>query len=147
MAIWRLLGEADLTSASEIWDITCKFGEQDSLHPNGHKGVDFALPEGTQLKSVVEGNVEVVRDEGSISFGKSVRIRTDDGRLVIYAHLRDMAVSVGERVEFGEVIGHSGNTGHSTGPHLHFQVNINGKPINPMPTIYEGAMRKAVGGK
>jgi murein DD-endopeptidase MepM/ murein hydrolase activator NlpD len=88
--------------------------------------------------------VEVVKDEGSISFGKSVRIRTPDGRLVIYGHLHDFTVKQGNTVHFGDTIGHSGNTGNSTGPHLHFQVNINGKPVNPMPTIYEGMAHKAI---
>lgn len=138
--------EPDAILAAGIWDITTHFGDIDSVHPTPHKGVDFAVPEGTPIKSVVEGNVEIVKDEGNTSFGKSVRIRTGDGRLVIYGHLSSMDVHVGEHVDFGEVIGKSGNTGHSTGPHLHFQVNINGKPIDPMPTIYGGMMHKATAG-
>ena len=89
----------------------------------------------------------MVRDEGNTSFGKSVRIRSDDGRLLIYGHLQDCVARQGDTVHFGDVIGHSGSTGRSTGPHLHFQVNINGKPINPMPTIYAGMARKLAGGQ
>lgn len=131
-------------ASSPPWTITCEYGETDSLHPSGHKGVDFALPNGTELKSVVEGTVEVARDEGDVSYGKSVRIKTDDGKLVIYGHLSDMAVKPGDHIEFGEVIGHSGNTGRSTGPHLHFQVNRNGTAINPMPTIWTASLKKAL---
>jgi murein DD-endopeptidase MepM/ murein hydrolase activator NlpD len=133
-------------AASPIWTVTSEYGSIDSAHPTPHKGVDFAVPQGTPLKSVVEGTVEVVKDEGNVSYGKSVRIRTDDGRLVIYGHLSDMAVRVGEHVDFGEVIGKSGNTGGSTGPHLHFEVKINGKSIDPNPTLWEGTMKKALSG-
>ncbi len=147
-AVWKILVEQDVTFASSLpWTITTEYGEIDEVHRTPHKGIDFAVPQGTPIKAVVEGNVEVVRDEGNISFGKSVRIRTDDGRLTIYAHLSQPKVHVGQHVEFGDVIGNSGNTGNSTGPHLHFQVNINGKPVNPMPTIVQGMAHKLVGGR
>lgn len=131
-------------AASPPWTITTEYGEVDRVHTTPHKGIDYAVPEGTPIKSIVDGKVEVVKDEGNISFGKSVRIRTPDGKLVIYGHLKDWTVRPGQEVHFGDVIGHSGNTGRSTGPHLHFQVNINGKPVNPHPTIWEGMMRKAL---
>lgn len=130
-------------AASPPWTITTHFHEIDSVHSVPHNGIDFAVPEGTPIHSVTDGTVEIVRDEGNISFGRSVRIRTADGRLVIYGHLHDWAVRRGMQVHFGDVLGHSGNTGHSTGPHLHFQVNINGRAIDPEPTIMEGVMRKA----
>lgn len=136
--------EADVTYAASLpWTITTHFGDIDSVHPTPHKGVDFALPEGTPLKSIVGGKVTVV-DEGNISFGKSVRISAPDGRYVIYGHMHDFTVQSGATVHFGDTIGHSGTTGNSTGPHLHFQVNINGKPVDPMPTIYEGMLHKAI---
>lgn len=132
-------------AASPPWTVTTHWHEIDSVHSIPHNGVDFAVPEGTPIHSVTDGTVEIVRNEGHTSFGKSVRIRTGDGRLCIYGHLHDWTVHQGEHIHFGEVIGHSGNTGHSTGPHLHFQVNINGKPVNPEPTIMEGVMRKKGG--
>jgi murein DD-endopeptidase MepM/ murein hydrolase activator NlpD len=131
-------------AASPPWTITTEYGEIDGVHHTPHNGIDYAVPEGTPIKSIVDGRVEIVKDEGNISFGKSVRIRTPDGKLVIYGHLKDWTVRPGQVVHFGDVIGHSGNTGHSTGPHLHFQVNINGKPVDPHPTIWEGMMRKAL---
>lgn len=140
---WVIFSHIDIAEASAPWTITTHFGDIDSVHSTPHKGIDFALPQGTPVKSVTDGTVEVIRNEGNISFGKSVRIRTSDGRLCIYGHLRDWTVQQGTKVHFGDVIGHSGTTGHSTGPHLHFQVNLNGKPINPEPTIMEGVMRKA----
>ncbi|MES9684299.1 M23 family metallopeptidase [Gottfriedia acidiceleris] len=60
-----------------------------------------------------------MKDEGKVSFGKSVRIRTDDGRLLIYTHLNKFHVKVGDKVKFGDKIAESGTSGHSTGPHLH----------------------------
>jgi murein DD-endopeptidase MepM/ murein hydrolase activator NlpD len=143
-AIWKLLVEHDVVYAASLpWTITTHFGDIDSVHHTPHKGVDFAVPEGTPIHSVTDGTVEVVRDEGNVSFGRSVRVRTPDGKLVIYGHLHDWTVQQGTHIHFGDVLGHSGNTGHSTGPHLHFQVNINGTPVNPEPTIMEGVMRKA----
>jgi murein DD-endopeptidase MepM/ murein hydrolase activator NlpD len=114
----------------------------DKVHHSPHKGIDYALPSGTPIKSIVEGRVEV-RNEGTKSYGKSVRIHTTGNRIIIYGHLRDCSVRTGDNVRFGTVIGHSGNTGRSTGPHLHFEVRINGKAINPEPTIWEGMARKA----
>jgi len=96
----------------------------------------------TPITSITDGTVEIVKDEGKVSFGKSLR-RTDDGRLLIYAHLNKFHVKVGGKVKFGDKIAESGTSGHSTGPHLHFQVNINGKPVNPEPTIIEAIKRMA----
>jgi murein DD-endopeptidase MepM/ murein hydrolase activator NlpD len=141
-----LLDPTEVLASSPPWTVTTEYGAIDQYHTTPHKGVDLALREGTPVKTIVEGDVIGVRDEGSISFGKSVRIKCPDGSIAIYGHLSSMDVHVGEHVEFGDVIGKSGNTGRSYGGHLHFQVNINGKPINPMPTIYRGAVRKALGG-
>lgn len=105
--------------------------------------MDFAVPMSTPITSITDGTVEIVKDEGKVSFGKSVRIRTDDGRLLIYAHLNKFHVKVGDKVKFGEKIAESGTSGHSTGPHLHFQVNISGKPVDPEPTIMEAIKRMA----
>lgn len=129
----------DTASAYNLWDITARFGEVSQIHPNGHTGVDFAVPVETPMKSVVNGTVERVRDTGDVGYGKSVQIRTSDGRLVIYAHLNEWFVQKGDIVKIGDVIAESGNTGRSTGAHLHLQVNDkNGVPINPMPTIIHG---------
>jgi murein DD-endopeptidase MepM/ murein hydrolase activator NlpD len=131
----------DAVAASPPWTITSEYGEVSPLHPKGHKGLDFAVPMNTPITSITDGTVEVVKDEGNVSFGKSVRIRTDDGKLLIYAHLNEWNVKVGDKVKFGQEIARSGTSGHSTGPHLHFQVNINGKPVDPEPIIMDAITR------
>jgi murein DD-endopeptidase MepM/ murein hydrolase activator NlpD len=134
-------------AASPPWTITTEYAEIDSVHTKPHKGIDFALPEGTPIKSVTEGTVISTRDYGNVNLGKSVMIQSGD-KVVMYGHLADQLVEVGDKIDFGETIGISGNTGRSTGPHLHFQVTINGKPIDPRPTIWQGMMKKAlVGGE
>jgi murein DD-endopeptidase MepM/ murein hydrolase activator NlpD len=137
---------SEVASAYGMWDITAPFGNVSHIHPNGHTGVDFAIPADTPLKSVVDGTVEKVRDTGNVGYGKSVQIRTPDGRLVIYAHLNDFNVSVGDYVREGQIIGESGSTGRSTGNHLHFEVREGGKSINPMPTIMDGRVNKLIDG-
>ena len=62
-------------------------------------------------------------------------IQHDDGKVTLYGHNSKLAVSVGQRVEKGQVVSKIGSTGNSTGPHLHFEVRINGKHVNPVPYI------------
>lgn len=97
-----------------------KFGEYAEVRGNApHTGIDLAMPEGTQLRSLFNGTVEKVFDGGKI--GNGVSIKLDDGSAnTIYGHMKQVNVHVGERVHSGELIGLSGNTGNSTGPHLHF---------------------------
>lgn len=141
---WTVMNHDIASAASHIWEITANYGDVSHIHPKGHTGVDFAIPSNTPLKAVVDGTIEKVRDTGDIGYGKSVQIRTDDGRLVIYAHLNDWNVQHGQTVKVGDIIGHSGNTGRSTGPHLHFQVNKGGQPINPMSTILKGKINQLI---
>jgi murein DD-endopeptidase MepM/ murein hydrolase activator NlpD len=133
-------------SAYSLWDITAHYQDVSHIHPNGHTGVDFAIPENTPLKAIVDGTVEQTRDTGEMGYGKSVQIRTSDGRLVIYGHMNDFNVKVGDKVNVGDIIGQSGNTGRSTGAHLHLQINVNGKPIDPMTTIMDGTVNKLISG-
>ena len=133
---------SDPASAYSLWDISANYGDVSHIHPNGHTGCDFVIPVGTELKSVVNGVVEKVRDTGEVGYGKSVQIRTPDGRLVIYGHLSEFNVNVGDKVRVGDIIAESGNTGRSTGAHLHFEVRKNGESINPMPTLMDGKVNK-----
>lgn len=86
-------------------------------HP--HTGIDLAMPEGTTLRSIGNGVVDKVFS-GNTSIGKGVSIRMPDGSHTLYGHLSEVKAHVGERIHAGEIIGISGNTGNSTGPHLHF---------------------------
>lgn len=118
------------------YPISAGFGEIDSVHKIPHKGIDIAMPEGIPLHSLAEGIVSRVNDEGMFSFGKSVRIRFNDGTEVIYGHLSKINVKAHEHVDAGQIIGFSGNTGHSTGPHLHLQLmSSNGQLIDPTPIV------------
>lgn len=101
------------------YPITQRFGEKDTSA--FHTGVDYALPEGTAVVAAEMGTVW--RCEWDFSgYGNMVLIRHGDGSGSLYGHLSHWVVSVGQVVKKGEVIGFSGNTGNSTGPHLHFEV-------------------------
>lgn len=93
-----------------------------------HSGIDFAMPEGTKLRSIFDGTVEKVFSGGNI--GNGVSIKTDHGN-TIYGHMSEVDVHVGDKIHSGDLIGLSGNTGNSTGPHLHFGMKENGHFVDP----------------
>lgn len=111
--------------------ITSKYGAIDSVHKTPHKGVDFAVPEGTELYAPFQGIVEKVVDFGDKSLGKAVYVKIGEGKSYVMGHLSKPLVEQGQEVKIGDVIGLSGNTGHSTGPHLHYGVIENGKAVDP----------------
>lgn len=95
-----------------------------------HKGIDWAVPIGT---TVVASNTGTVTKAGWASgYGYAVYIKHADGRETRYAHLSKVLVKAGQTVEQGQRIALSGNTGRSTGPHLHFEIRINGSAVNPL---------------
>jgi septal ring factor EnvC (AmiA/AmiB activator) len=101
-----------------------------------HAGTDFAGPIGTPIYSTADG---VITHAGwSSGYGRLIKIRHDFGIETRYAHLNAMDVRVGQRVSRGERIGAMGNSGRSTGPHLHYEVRVNGNPVNPMTYIRAG---------
>jgi len=112
--------------------ITQQFGETEfskstnAYNGKGHNGVDFRATTGTKILSAQSGTVEGVGNTdlvpGCFSYGKWVLVRHDNGLSSLYAHLSLIKAVPGQRVANGEVIGYSGNTGFSTGPHLHFGV-------------------------
>lgn len=94
-----------------------------------HKGIDWACPTGTAVKASCAG---VVTSAGwSSGYGYCVRIKHPDGRETRYAHLSKILVKTGQSVKQGEKIALSGNTGRSTGPHVHFEILINGTQVDP----------------
>ncbi|MBN1950813.1 MAG: peptidoglycan DD-metalloendopeptidase family protein [Bacteroidales bacterium] len=94
-----------------------------------HKGVDLRAPLGTDVIATGDGVViEAVEKEG---WGKLIIIRHDESTESYYAHLDDFTVNSGDPVRAGQVIGHVGNTGYSTGPHLHYEVRIKSEPVDP----------------
>lgn len=98
-----------------------------------HQGVDFALAPGTPVHASGAGKVVMAGDEGR--YGLTIEIDHGAGVKTRYAHLQDVKVHWGEKVTAGEVIATSGNTGASTGPHLHFEVWKDNKPQNPATVL------------
>jgi murein DD-endopeptidase MepM/ murein hydrolase activator NlpD len=97
-----------------------------------HKGIDVALPVGTPLKAVMDGVVIASGiGSGARSYGEYVQIEHKGGKSTLYAHMSVRLVKIGDRVVKGQIIGLSGNTGFSTGPHLHFELRVNGAHTNP----------------
>jgi murein DD-endopeptidase MepM/ murein hydrolase activator NlpD len=97
-----------------------------------HNGTDFAAPRGTPIMAAGAGVVERANRFGS--FGNYIRIQHTNGYETAYAHLQGFARGIrsGARVQQGQIIGYVGTTGRSTGPHLHYEVHLNGRPTNPM---------------
>lgn len=100
-----------------------------------HTGVDFAVSQGTSIHAADSGTVLI--SEWWSGYGNCVIIDHGGGVWTLYGHIREggLKVSAGEKVERGQVIAESGSTGRSTGPHLHFEVRIDGKAVNPMPYL------------
>jgi len=110
--------------------ITTYFGQRGAFQ-RYHTGIDLAAPHGTPVVAAKDGQVQVA---GWSSFGYGFHVILDHGGGVetLYAHLSRIAVRPGEWVEAGQVVGYVGSTGWSTGPHLHFEVRVNGVPRNPL---------------
>ena len=108
-----------------------KFGYS-SWRGRNHNGIDYPLPEGTPISVIQPGTVADAgfRDNG---YGNQVKVNHPGGVSSFYAHLSSINVASGQKIDPGTVIGKIGTTGHSTGPHLHFEVDVNGKASNPEP--------------
>lgn len=124
---------ASLTSAlGNPYCITQYFGNTAfsrttaAYNGHGHNGIDLGIPIGTKILSALSGTVLGVGNTdavgGCYSWGKWVMVRHNNGLATLYAHLSQISVSQGQTVNTGQIVGYSGNTGFSTGPHLHFSV-------------------------
>ena len=113
--------------------ITSKFGNRN--HPvlkavKFHRGVDIAVSVGTPVYSGIKGRVTFAGRKGN--YGNLVEIEGNDGIKVRYAHLNSIDVVTGQKVSDGEKVAETGNTGMSTGPHLHYEIIIDENPVNPL---------------
>lgn len=115
--------------------ISARYGAVDSVHTAPHTGIDIVLPQGTPLYNYVRGTVTQVVDHGNASIGKGVILQETDGHTAIYGHLSSVNVHAGQTVGQGGLIGYSGNTGHSTGAHLHFGLMEHGHYVDPTPYV------------
>ena len=113
--------------------ITSKFGNRN--HPvlksvKFHRGVDIAVSLGTPVYAGIRGIVTFAGKRGN--YGNLVEIKGSDGIKVRYAHLSKIDVVAGQRVSDGEKVAETGNTGMSTGPHLHYEIIVDESPVNPL---------------
>ena len=113
--------------------MTSPFGER--MHPikkkrMHHNGVDFAMPLNTPIMASADGEIVEVT-ESDTGYGNRVVVKHDEIYSSIYAQLSKSIVEEGQQVKKGEIIAYSGNSGSSTGPHLHYEVLKDGKPVDP----------------
>ena len=113
--------------------ISCHFGEVDAFGNAGHRGTDIPAPEGTPILAAHSGTVLV--SGWNDSYGNQVLLDNGAGLSTRYAHMTQTAVTAGEAVTAGQVIGYVGNTGDSTGFHLHFEVMQGGVRVDPLSLV------------
>ncbi|WP_246663314.1 M23 family metallopeptidase [Rhizobium sp. WL3] len=120
-------------------DITSRFGNRPDPFFGGlamHAGIDFRAPTGTEIRST--GSGKVVKAAFSGGYGNMVEIDHGLGLTTRFGHMSRILVGEGDTVEPGQIIGLSGSTGRSTGPHLHYEVRRNGDPVDPMRFLNAG---------
>lgn len=132
--------ELPFGNPSPASDITSDFGNR--LDPflgrlALHAGIDFRATVGTRIRATAPGTVTNAGQTGG--YGNMVEIDHGNGVSSRYAHLSMVLVKVGDRIKAGDVVAKSGNTGRSTGPHLHYEVRLNGQAVDPMRFLNAGA--------
>ncbi len=138
-----LRGKKDILAATPtIWPATgfvsSTFGGRSSPFGRGgqfHKGLDISNRMGTPIVAPAEGTVILAGADGA--YGNSVEIDHGGGIITKYAHMQRLSVKQGQWLKRGENIGYVGMSGRTTGPHLHYEVRLNGVPVNPMRYILE----------
>ncbi len=116
--------------------VTRNFGDTTAAPPDGHVGVDIAVPVGSYVRTARTGRVTETGDDPE--YGLYVRVAHDDDLSSLYAHNSWLFVDPGDSVEVGEVIALSGNSGRSTAPHLHVEIEREGVPVDPLDYLVEG---------
>jgi murein DD-endopeptidase MepM/ murein hydrolase activator NlpD len=124
---------------------TSPFGALEEIR-NGkpHSGIDFSMEIGTPIRAIEDGVIHL-KDFGNTNAGKTVLLEMEDGKTAIFGHLKEFVAREGMKVEKGDLIAYSGNTGHSTGPHLHFGLKDSTGYLDPTgytQTIQEMALPK-----
>ncbi|OCC23889.1 hypothetical protein MB02_08700 [Croceicoccus estronivorus] len=124
--------------------LTSDFGMR--THPvlggrRAHKGVDLAGATGTPVYATADGTVDMA--QWFSSYGNYVQIEHGAGLETRYGHLSGYTVKAGQKVKKGDLIGYIGSTGRSTGPHLHYEVRVDGVAVNPIPYMLETTTQQA----
>jgi murein DD-endopeptidase MepM/ murein hydrolase activator NlpD len=116
--------------------VTRTFGDTASAPGDEHVGIDIAVPAGSYVRTARGGTVEEAGEDAA--YGLFVKVTHDDEISSLYAHNSWIFVSAGDSVEIGEVIALSGNSGRSTAPHLHVEIERDGLPVDPLDYLAEG---------
>ena len=138
--------EALAAATPSIWPargwLTGTFGGRSDPftgEPGFHQGLDISTDKGDPVFATADGTVESAAYSGD--FGNLIQVRHDFGLMTRYGHLSAFAVKPGQSVKRGDVIGYVGSTGRSTGAHLHYEILVNGRPINPLQLLTQPAAR------
>lgn len=115
--------------------ISSRYGVSSKIRVSTHTGLDIATTTGTPIKVVADGTVTFAAYSGS--YGYLVKVDHGNGVETWYGHTSKMLVKAGQEVKSGDTIALVGSTGNSTGPHLHFEVRINGEHVNPQKYLYK----------
>lgn len=133
LPFWAVTRAEAWTAPVAGYEISAPYGLPGSWAAGYHTGVDFATPVGVPVSAVGPGTVEFAGESGD--YGNLVIARMSDGHYTLYAHLSEISVSPGETVAANVRVGISGDTGRSTGPHLHFEVRTSseyGTDVDPV---------------
>ena len=115
--------------------ISSRYGAVESVRNHTHMGLDIRAPLGTPIKAAADGVVSFAGNSGG--YGNLIKIEHSDEVQSCYGHCSKIYVSEGDEVKAGDVIGAVGATGYATGNHLHFEIRLNGSPVNPQICIYK----------
>ncbi|MDJ0106446.1 M23 family metallopeptidase, partial [Rhodococcus erythropolis] len=124
------------TAGAQGWSASCSWewpvsGSLSQGYHAGHDGVDFAVNVGTALHAPTSGTISVAGPNDPGGYGTYIQLEADSGEQIQMGHLSETWVGVGQHVEVGDQIGATGNTGSSTGPHLHLRIHSGGA-VDPM---------------
>ena len=119
---------------STVASVSSEFGARRS--GPWHQGIDLSAPKGSPVRATAAGKVVVAERSGA--YGRTVVIDHGHGTRTRYAHLKSIAVEQGKRVAAGEVIGKVGKSGNASGFHLHYEVVVDGTPVDPRPFMVGG---------
>lgn len=130
--VYPLSGNPQITSQfGKIRHLTFNNGQQSPSYGKPHGGVDYGVPEGTPVYAVTDGVVDPTGYDAP-GFGHYIKTSNSDGSENFFGHLSRKLIEGGTRVKAGDLVGYSGNSGSSTGPHLHFEVRKGGNKLDPL---------------